>query len=165
VERLWGTLQDRLVSELRLAGARTVQAANRVLEAYRLDHNARFSLPPQDAHQAWRPCPDTDTAEALCALQYIRVVANDNTVRIGRQVIDIRRNTRGRATYAKAYVTVRHLLDGRYRVYFGGQAIAEAKGTPPTAPVGEPRTVEARKRIHDKARQKRREGVTESLTS
>lgn len=163
VERLWGTLQDRLVSELRLVGAQTVQAANRVLETYRLDHNARFSLPPQDAHQAWRPCPDEDTAEALCALQYIRVVANDNTVRIGRQIIDIPRNTRGRATYAKTYVTVRHLLDGRYRVYFGGQAIAEAKGTPPTAPAHEPRTVEARKRMHHKAKEKRLEGVTESL--
>lgn len=164
VERLWGTLQDRLVSELRLVGARTTGSANKVLEKYRHEHNARFAIPPQDAHQAWRPCPDADTAEALCGLQYIRVVANNNTVRIGRQVIDIPRHTRGRATYAKTHVTVRHLLDGRYRVYFGGQAIAEVKAAPPTVPVGEPITLAAKKSMLEKARTKRRAGVTESLT-
>ncbi len=112
VERLWGTLQDRLVSELRLVGAKTAAEANRVLEKYRPAHNTRFAIPAQEAHQAWRPCPDKDTADALCALQYIRIVANNNTVRIGRQVIDIPRKSGGRSTYAKAHVTVRHLLDG-----------------------------------------------------
>lgn len=158
VERLWGTLQDRLVSELRLVGACTAEQANRVLEKYCPGHNARFAISPTDAHQAWRPCPDPDTADALCALQHIRLVANNNTVRIGRQVIDIPRKPRGRSTYAKTYVTVRHLLDGRYRVYFGGQAIAEARGAPPTASPNEPRTIAGRKLQHDRARRKRQEG-------
>jgi transposase-like protein len=167
VERLWGTLQDRLVSELRLVGARTAGEANRVLDKYRLAHNSRFAIPPEEALQAWRPCPDKDTAEALCALQYIRKVANNNSVRIGRRVIDIPRKTNGRATYARTYVTVRHLLDGRYRVYFGGQTIAECKAAPPTEPANQPRTIAAQKLIHEKASRKRRqaaEGVTESLS-
>ncbi len=163
VERLWGTLQDRLVSELRLADARTAGQANRVLEKYRLDHNARFAIAAVDAHQAWRPCPAPDTADALCALQYVRRVANNNTVRIGNQTIDIRRQKGGRATYAKVWVTVRHLLDGRYRVFCGGDVIAEAKGAPPTAPEHEPKTVGARERVNANAKTKRREGVTESL--
>jgi transposase-like protein len=158
VERLWGTLQDRLVSELRLVGASTAAEANRVLEKYRPAHNARFAIPAKEAHQAWRPCPDKDTAEALCALQYVRVVANNNTVRIGRTVIDIPRRSGGRSTYAKLHVTVRHLLDGGYRVYFGGQAIAHAKGPPPTAPRHEPQTLTAKKTLYDKAAVKRREG-------
>jgi len=157
VERLWGTLQDRLVSELRLVGAKTAAEANRVLEKYRPAHNARFAVPAQEVNQAWRPCPDKDTADALCALQYIRVVANNNTVRIGRKVIDIPRKPGGRSTYAKAHVTVRHLLDGRYRVYFGGQAIAQAKGSSPTAPRGEPLTLTAKKVMYEKARRKRLE--------
>jgi len=169
VERLWGTLQDRLVSELRLADARTVEEANRVLETYRVAHNARFAIPAQDAHQAWRPCPDADTADALCALQYIRVVANNNTVKVGHQIIDIRRNKGRRASYAKAYVTVRHLLDGRFRVYFGGQCIAETKAAPPTGATGEARSVEVKKRSLKMQRERRRrnegEGVTESLSS
>src|SRR6185503_13755 len=50
IERLWGTLQDRLVSELRLVRAATAAQANRVLRRYRIDHNARFAIPPQDAN-------------------------------------------------------------------------------------------------------------------
>src|SRR5213592_4645598 len=55
VERLWGTLQDRLTSELRLAQARTVADANAVLARYRLEHNRRFAVRPHDATSAWRP--------------------------------------------------------------------------------------------------------------
>jgi hypothetical protein len=156
VERLWGTLQDRLVSELRLAGACTVAAANRILERYRLDHNARFAIPAQDAHQAWRPCPDPETADALCALQYIRLVANNNTVRVAHHVIDIPRHP-ARATYAKVLVTVRHLLDGGFRVYDGGKIIAKAKSAPPTAPPREPRTFAAKMRRNEQVRRRRAE--------
>ena len=54
VERLWGTLQDRLVSELRLVGASDARSANRFLTQYRVQHNARFAIPPEDSHAAWR---------------------------------------------------------------------------------------------------------------
>lgn len=159
VERLWGVLQDRLVSELRLAKAKTVAQASRVLEKYRADHNGRFAIAAKDAHQAWRPSPDDETADALCGLQYIRVVGNNNTVRIGKVTIDIPRNTRGRATYAKAYVTVRHLLDGRLRVFHGGQAIAEARSTPPTESPGGAGSITAYRAAHERnvetARRKR----------
>lgn len=157
VERLWGTLQDRLVSELRLAGARAVAVANAILEKYRLDHNARFAIPAQDAHQSWRPCPDPETADALCALQYIRQVANNNTVRVGHQVIDIPRSRGGRGTYAKALVTVRHLLDGGFRVYHGGTMIAKSRSAPPIAPRPEPRTLTARLRRDESLKRRREE--------
>lgn len=155
VERLWGTLQDRLVSELRLVGAKTAAQANAVLEKYRPSHNKRFAVQPQDAHSAWRPCPDADTADALCAVHYIRVVANNNSVRIGKRVIDIPRNTQGRATYAKAHVTVRHLLDGWYRVYHAGQCIGKAKGVPPQESHRGAETVAAHRRKLDNARRSR----------
>jgi len=69
-------------------------------------------------------------------------------------------------SYAKALVTVRHLLDGGFRVYYGGKAIAEAKAAPPTAPAGEPRSLGARKRSDERKKQRAEgdEGVTESLT-
>jgi hypothetical protein len=157
VERLWGTLQDRLVSELRLEQVCTAEHATAVLEAYRPGHNKRFAIPPQEATQAWRPKPDVDTVDSLCALQYVRLVANNNTVRIGGRVIDIPRKPRGRS-YARAYVTVRHLLDGRYRVFYGGELIAEASGTPPREPSHEPRSITARRVMHEKAATRRRGG-------
>ncbi|MFS8069475.1 MAG: ISNCY family transposase [Byssovorax sp.] len=140
VERLWGTLQDRLTSELRLAGASTVGEANRIVELYRSDHNARFAIAPQDANPAWRPLGPEMTADEACALQYARRVLNNNTVRVGREVIDIPAQPR-RGTFAKANVLVRHLLNGEYRVYFRGELVAKRKGLPPTEPRYEPRTI------------------------
>lgn len=161
VERLWGTLQDRLVSELRLAGACDVQSATEVLQHYRHSHNRRFAVPAADANQAWRPAPARDVVKSICALQYARLVAPNNTVRIGGQVIDIPPGARGRS-YAKAYVTVRHLLDGRYRIFHGSELIAHAPGEPPTEPTREPRSISKKRDAHQAAKRKR-EGVTLSL--
>jgi hypothetical protein len=163
VERLWGTLQDRLVSELRLAGAVDVRSANRVLDAYRPQHNARFAISPQISHPAWRPCPTNHTADEICAFQYIRVVQNNNTVRIGKQIIDIPKHPR-RATFARAPVVVRHLLDGGYRVYWQDELIARAKGPAATEPWREPRTIAGWKTAVERRTSKREaDEVTESL--
>jgi transposase len=156
VERLWGTLQDRLVSELRLVGATTAEQANRVVEKYTPEHNRRFAIDPQDAHAAWRPSPDGATVDAICALHYIRVVANNNSVRVGKRIIDIPRNPHGRATYAKAFVTVRHLLDGWFLVFHGGQCIGQTKGAPPTQSVQSAPSTAAHRRKLDKARRARK---------
>jgi hypothetical protein len=157
VERLWGTLQDRLVSELRLENACTAEESNAVLENYRPAHNKRFALPAQEAHQAWRPSPDADSLDSLCALQYVRIVANNNSVRIGGQIIDIPHKPRGRS-YAKVYVTVRHLLDGRYRVFYGNDLVAEASGKRPTESTHEGRSITVAEVKREKARRKRQLG-------
>ena len=75
------------------------------------------------------PMPGGRTPDEICSFQHIRVVQSNNTVRIGGQIIDIPKH-RCRATFAKAIVVVRHLLQGGYRVYYKGELIAEAKGPP-----------------------------------
>jgi hypothetical protein len=85
VERLWGTLQDRLVSELRLAGARTAEQANAVLERFRADFNRRFAVAPSVAQSAWRALTRGTDLERACSFYYTATVLNDNTVRIGGQ--------------------------------------------------------------------------------
>jgi transposase len=162
VERLWGTLQDRLVSELRLADARSALAANRVLLKYRLQHNTRFAVSPQDSNSAWRPRPEGLTADELCAFQYVRVVQNNNTVRIGKKIIDIRKHPR-RATFAKALVVVRHLLVGGFRVYFEGELIAGANSPRATGPLEETKRQTDWTRARDWLPARETRGVTESL--
>src|SRR3989475_757192 len=54
IERLWNTLQDRLVSELRLRGIRTVEAAQAYLAEFITDFNQRFGKPPADRQAVWR---------------------------------------------------------------------------------------------------------------
>src|SRR5438094_921004 len=58
VERLWGRFQDRLASELRLAGASCLDEAQRVLEGFLPRHNRRFRIAPNDPTPAWLPAPD-----------------------------------------------------------------------------------------------------------
>jgi transposase len=163
VERLWGTLQDRLVSELRLADTTSALGANRILLQYRLEHNARFAIPPEQSNSAWRPLPPGLTADELSAFQYVRVVLNNNTVRIGKKTIDIRKHP-GRGTFAKATVLVRHLLVGGFRVYFKGEHIAGANSSRATGPLTQLKSdadwTKARDWLPTRIVQ---EGVTESL--
>ena len=70
VERLWGTLQDRLVSELRLAKARTAADANTVLARYRPAHNARFAVAPKERTPAWRPLRRGVDLDRVCSFRY-----------------------------------------------------------------------------------------------
>jgi hypothetical protein len=140
VERLWGTLQDRLVSELRLAGARTVAEANAVLEQFREHFNRRFAVAASVARPAWRKPPRGLELERACGFYYAATVLNDNTVRIGGQVIDIPPGPRNRG-YAHARVEVRQLLDGSWRVYYQDRLIATA----PASELGELKPLKRRK--------------------
>jgi hypothetical protein len=79
VERLWGTAQDRLVVELRLAGAATLEEANAVLAAWIPRHNARFAVAASDPEPAWRPVPGGLEPEAVFCFRHVRVVARDGT--------------------------------------------------------------------------------------
>ncbi len=140
VERLWGTLQDRLVSELRLAKASTVLEANAVLEGYREDHNRRFAISAANSAPAWRPVRRGLDVVRVCSLAYEATVLNDNTVRLGGQVIDIPPGPRHRS-YAGKHVEVNQLLDGSWRVYWQDQQIATA----PATSCSELRTLKRRK--------------------
>lgn len=120
VERLWATLQDRLVSELRLRRIATADAANAFLPTFRADFNRRFAHPAA-APAVWRRRPPD--FEWLIGCRYPRVVARDNTVRLGPRVIDIPPGP-GRRSFARCRVEVRELLDGRAVVFYHGQLIA-----------------------------------------
>ena len=123
VERLWATLQDRLVAELRLHGLRTVEAAAAFLPTYLADHNRRLTQPPADATAAWRR-PPRDLADRL-SCRYTRRVARDNTVRLGPRLVQIPRGPHGRS-YAGCRVEVREGLDGRLRVDYQGRRLVTA---------------------------------------
>lgn len=122
IERLWGTLQDRLVSELRRARARTLPEANVVLAQFLPRYNARFTHPPADPHSAYRPLPADVDLETICCFAYERTVANDNTVQLGEHLLQILPGPR-RESYAKARVIVREHLDGALSVRYRGEAL------------------------------------------
>lgn len=145
IERLWGTAQDRLTSELRLAKARTVEEANAVLREYAPDHNRRFAVPALDVAPAWRPVRKGLDLERICSFCYEATVSNDNVVRLaGAPVLDIPPGPGGRS-YAQARVEVRQFLDGSWRVYLRDALIATV-ASPTAAAPGELRALKRRKR-------------------
>ena len=123
IERLWATLQDRLVAELRLRGITSLGAAEAFLPTYLADHNRRFAQPPATTTAAWRR-PPRDLADRL-SCRYTRCVARDNTVRLGPRLVQIPRGPHGRS-YAGCRVEVRECLDGRLLVDYQGRRLITA---------------------------------------
>jgi transposase len=133
-ERANGTLQGRLVNELRVAGIRTVDAANRyVRERFIADYNAQCSHPPADPASAFVPLGGADLDQILCH-QEERVVARDNTVAFDGLALQIDKQ-RGRRTCAGLRVVVRRHLDGRLSIWWGPRCLGRylASGAPAPA--------------------------------
>jgi transposase len=135
VERLFATLQDRLIAELRLKGIQTIQEANVFVESIFLkDFNRRFAVRPRESQKAWRPVPKTLDLDRTISFRYRSVVGNDNSIRIGGLVLDVPPGP-ARRSYAKANVEVRQLLNGAWKVYYQDQLIAKHPSTELRDPV------------------------------
>src|SRR5712691_8413781 len=116
VERLWGVLQDRLTSELRLAQAQDLDSANAVLRQFITDYNRRFARPPRQSQPAWRPAPDN--LDRICCFVHERTVSNDNVVQWDGRRFQIPQQAR-RFSFAGAKVQIYQALDGRVSLYYG----------------------------------------------
>ena len=121
IERLWNTFQDRLVSELRLAKAKTLEQAQAVLERYIPVHNRKFAKPAR-AEPAWRKLSALELQRALCFKQQ-RTVAQDNTITFEGTVLQIPKTSPFRS-YANRRVQVHVLLDGAVEIFYKTEKIA-----------------------------------------
>jgi transposase InsO family protein len=84
IERLFNTLQDRLVQELRLAEISTPQEATSFVNGpFKADFNTRFAKPAGESPTAWRPLPRGLDVDRICSFSYQATVGNDNAVRLG----------------------------------------------------------------------------------
>lgn len=133
IERLWGTLQDRLVKELRQAGANDLHSANRVLAAYLPKFNARFQVEAAQPGSAYFPWPpERDPADYFC-FKYTRMVTNDNTVSFNNHRLQIPPGPQ-RISYAKARVELRHSMDGSLAIFYQGQRLVTFQSANPAPP-------------------------------
>lgn len=80
VERLFGTLQDRLVKEMRLAGVSSMEEANRALKRYLPEYNRRFEVSAANKADLHRPVPPGVVLNSILGVKERRVVKNDFTV-------------------------------------------------------------------------------------
>ena len=129
VERANGTFQDRLVVELRLAGACTLAEANQVLAEFLPRFNQHFGVPADQPESAYRPMdPELDLGGVLC-IKELRRVAKDNTVQYHGRTLQLYPSTE-RSSYAGARVEVQERLDGRLLVRHRNQILTPQEAPP-----------------------------------
>jgi hypothetical protein len=140
VERFNKTAQDRLVKELRLAGAKTLEQANQVLERTFLPwFNRRCTVRPASGNNAHRPLHQSMNLASILSIQDKRHVSNDYTIRLDNQLYQLLPpalpGLRG------GYVTVEKRLDGSLHLRFKGRYLkykalgpAKASGALPPNP-------------------------------
>jgi len=127
-ERVNRTLQDRLVNELRVAGIRTLAAANRYLrDRFVPAFNAELGRPPADPTAAFVPLGGADLDEILCH-EELRTVAPDNTVCLAGVRLQIAKQ-RGRRTCAGLQVVIRRYLQGTHAVWWGTRCLGRYSPT------------------------------------
>ena len=129
VERAAGTFQDRLVTELRLSDARTMDQATAVLQDFLPRYNARFTVQPEHPEPAYRPAdPDLCLLEILC-FKDTRKVARDNTVKYNWRVLQLLPDQE-RTSYAGLRVEVLERPDGELIVRYEGSRVATQEPPP-----------------------------------
>lgn len=124
IERLWGTFQDRLVVELRLAGIVDRDGANAFLPGFIARHNARFSVPALEPVAVWRSIAPEVTLERVLVFKYRRKVARDHTISLDGRVLQLPRWATGASNYAGKIVEVHEALDGSVVAFDGERRLA-----------------------------------------
>ena len=127
VERMWKTLQDRLISELRLLGLTTLEQVVVYLPTFIAEHNAKFAVVAREGESAWRCAPRH--VEHLLACRYTRKVARDNTASIPGRWIQLPPREHGRS-WQGCTVEVRECLDGSALVLHRGEIVARQDPLP-----------------------------------
>ena len=118
IERMFATLQDRLVKDLRLASISTLAEANRFLEAYLPEFNAQFEREPRASENVHRPLPKTLKLEEIFCLKTPRTILDGYCIHWkGKRyaIEEPSRRMRGRPAMVMSH------FDGRLIIRFEGR--------------------------------------------
>ena len=145
IERLWGTLQDRLVIELRLLNICTLEEANDVLPALIAKHNAMFAKKPESSDSSYRSLDENiDLDHVFVVRRELRQLSLAQTLSYNGKIYSIT-NSQG-LFKSKSVVEVRETLQGNVVVFHNGTAIPLKEAASP-----QPKPKPAAKEKADKA--------------
>lgn len=142
IERLFGTFQDRVVKELRLAGVATRETANAFLARYLPSYNRRFRVPARQPANLHRPAPPRPVLQRILAIRQTHTLRHDNTLQhAGTTYLLQHRWAGARPTTLQAEVR----LHGRLYLLDGDQALRyQALPARPHRPLPRRRVLAAR---------------------
>jgi transposase len=122
IERCWRTFQDRLISELRLARASTLEQATIVLESFIGEHNRRFAVPARETTNSFRSLSRSISLDRVLSLRYERSVGADHVITLGAHAIQLPPFT-NHDGFAGKRVELSHQLDGTLCVWLGAKLL------------------------------------------
>jgi transposase len=123
IERLWGTFQDRLVSEMRYEKIDEMKDANEyLLNIYLPSHNKKFSRQPALKESAWREIPENIKLENILCIKDKRKVKGDSTISYKGKWYKVL-PTKTRYGFAKAEVEIQEYLDGSLHIFYKGEEL------------------------------------------
>ena len=111
-----------MVTELRLAGARTIEQANLMLKKFLPHFNARFAVAAEQHEKAYRPVPSELSLTETISLRHIRKVARDNTIKYRWRILQLLPGT-DRPSYAGLKVEVMERADGQLMIRYRGESV------------------------------------------
>ena len=117
VERLFQTVQDRVIKEMRLAGVSTLDEANRFLEDYLPIYNQRFSVQPAQPADLHRPRPASRELDRSLCIKTTRCLRRDWTVAHHGHLYQVQTNVRA------THVQVEERVDGTMRMTHHGRPL------------------------------------------
>jgi transposase len=117
IERLFGTLQDRLVKELRLLGINTIKEANRFLQDYLPVYNKRFMVASASKEDLHRPVPKDISLDKILCIRTERTVRNDHTIAHDRELYQIDESSSSKK------VTVEQRINGKMLIVCKGKSL------------------------------------------
>jgi transposase len=129
IERANGTFQDRLVSELRLAGVNSIDEANHTLQEFLPHFNEHFGVPAAQPEIAYRPIVGQTNIDGVFCYKEVRKVARDNTVQYHGKTLQIFPGPE-RTSYARVHVEVQERLDGRLVISYRGKTLTPLEAPP-----------------------------------
>jgi transposase len=121
VERLFRTLQDRLVKEMRLSNISTMEDANAYLVDYLVRYNRRFALKASDRGDMHRRVPKGMNLRRILCIKKERVVRNDHTILYGKEIYQIME------AVAERTVMVEEKLNGTLEIMLNDRALPYRK--------------------------------------
>lgn len=123
IERLWGTLQDRLIPEMRLKKIKNYDEANDFVTNYYLqnEHNKKYKVLPQNIIPAWKTVPSSITLDEVFCIKELRTVKGDHSYSWNGKIYKI--TSEFKYSIQNQKIEVRTYLDGTWKVYFADREI------------------------------------------
>ena len=123
IERLWGTFQDRLIAEMRLAGIKNRDKANSFLSSFLKDFNKKFYYKPKKQIVAFRKSPPLKELDRILCLKEPRTVSKDHTVKFHGLLMQIPPSRKWASISGQKVLVLQH-SNGSVEIMYKKQSVA-----------------------------------------